>query len=138
MAIFTKIRNENTARLSAPVTAAILFLCSCASPDDGRKEATSVTTFARSCLQQHKIEVPSGETIYDYTDNGAHYFCAISFSVDSLYSWSYVKDSTNASPYALVDVTAAALKDIDAGKTEASEYDLDLYRRNKNMKQYSL
>lgn len=115
-------------RLSAPVTAAaMLFLYSCASPPDQSKAAVKNTESLPGLpCSDIKIEVPSGETIYDYTDNGSHYFGSISFTADTLYSWSYVKDSSQANLYSLVDVTAAALKDIDSAKTEASEYDLDM------------
>lgn len=115
-------------RLSAPVTAAaMLFLYSCALPaDQSRANAKSAEALPGLACSDIKIEVPSGETIYDYIDNGSHYFCTISFTADSLYSWSYVKDSSQANWYSLVDVTAAAFKDIDSAKTEASEYDLDM------------
>ena len=114
--------------LLAPLTAAaMLLLYSCAPSTDQSKAAAKPGEVAsRLICSDIRIEVPSGETIYDYTDNGSHYYCTISFTDDSLYSWSYVRDSMQINLYSLVDVTAAALKDIDSSKTEASEYDLDM------------
>jgi hypothetical protein len=115
-------------RLPAMLTAAVMtFCCSCASsPDKNRSDKKVNQTSPMLSCSDMAVEAPLGETIYDYVDNGSHYICSISFTPDSLYSWSYVKDTGEESRYSYVDVTAASLKDIDSAKTEPSEYNVDV------------
>lgn len=115
-------------RLPAMLTAAVMtFCCSCvSSPGNDRSDKNVTRTSPMLSCYDITVEAPLGETIYDYVDNGSHYICSISFTPDSLYSWSYVKDTAEESRYWYVDVTAASLKDIDSAKTEPSAYDVDM------------